>query len=97
LSPQIIERGHSVELRTIGAAALGGDYLPLKQLATYTGLSVRTLRVHLVDRTQPLPYYKIGGKILVRRADFDAWAAQFRVSPPTGIDHLVNDVVQGLV
>ena len=83
------------KLRTFVAVA--GDYLPLKQLAMYSGLSVRTLRVHLADRTRPLPYYKVGGKILVRRADFDAWAAQFRVSLPTGIDDLVNDVVQGLV
>jgi excisionase family DNA binding protein len=97
LTPQIIKRDHSVDPQTIGAAAPASDYLPLKQLATYTGLSVRTLRVHLVHRTQPLPYYKIGGKILVRRADFDAWAAQFRVSPPTGIADLVNDVVRGLV
>ena len=55
-------------------------YLPLKALAPYSGLSVRTLREYLADRTRPLPHYRVGGKILVRQSDYDAWVAQFKVS-----------------
>src|SRR5258706_4554518 len=52
------------------------EYLPLRALAAYSGLSVRTLRRHLVDRVRPLPCYRIGGKVLVRRSDIDPWATQ---------------------
>ncbi len=78
---------------------VGGDnaYLPLKVLAAYSGLSVRTLRAYLADRTRPLPHFRIGGKILVRRSDFDAWALQFDATrPATDVAALVDDVIAGL-
>lgn len=69
-------------------------YLPLKELAGYAGLGVRTLRVYLTDRARPLPHYRFGGRIAVRQSEFDAWAAQFRVTPQAVlIDALVDDVV----
>ena len=73
-------------------------YLPLTRLAQYSGLSVRTLRGYLADRVRPLPYFKVGGKILVARADFDAWVGQFRVNAtPLAVDALVTGVLDGLV
>jgi hypothetical protein len=55
-----------------------GGYCGLKELASYCGLSVRTLRTHLVNPLQPLPHFRVRGKILVRRLEFDAWLQQFR-------------------
>ena len=76
---------------------LDDAYLPLKALAAYSGLSVRTLRVHLLDPIRPMPHYRVRGKILIRRREFDGWVQQFRVtSVPTGIDAIVNDVVANL-
>lgn len=49
-------------------------FLSLKALAGYSGLSVRKLRQHLEDPAHPLPCYRIGGKIVVRRSEYDAWA-----------------------
>jgi len=72
-------------------------YLSLQSLATYAGISVRTLRALLVRRHAPLPHYRIGGKILVRRSEFDQWAAEFRiVRPPLDLDVVVGDVMRGL-
>jgi excisionase family DNA binding protein len=79
----------------IAFAHIADAYFSLKTLAGYSGLSVRRLRDYLADRQHPLPYYRIGGKILVRRSDFDAWAAQFR-RDPQAIDALVDDLVKGL-
>ena len=43
-------------------------FLPLRALAAYAGLSVRTLRQYLdLPPDQALPCYRVGGKILVRR------------------------------
>jgi len=54
-------------------------FLPLRALAVYAGLSVRTLRQYLdFPPDQALPCYRVGGKILVRRSQFDAWIAQYQ-------------------
>lgn len=70
-------------------------YFSLKTLAGYSGLSVRRLRECLTDRARPLPYYRIGGKILVRRSDFDQWASMFR-RDADGVEGIVDEIMQGL-
>lgn len=55
------------------------DYLTLQELADAAKLSVRTLRKFLaLPPHQALPCYRPGRKVLVRRADFDAWFTQYR-------------------
>jgi excisionase family DNA binding protein len=71
-------------------------YLPLKMLASYSGLSVRTLRNYLAHRSRPLPHFRVGGKILVRRSDFDAWIRAFRIESASTVDAIVADVLAGL-
>jgi hypothetical protein len=71
-------------------------YLPLTALARYSGLSVRTLRTHLARRSHPLPCFRIGGKILVKRADFDMWAEQFRSTAADCVDAIVAETLRGL-
>jgi hypothetical protein len=69
-------------------------YLPLKALAGYAGLSVRTLRGYLTDRVHPLPHYRFGGRIVVRQSEFDEWARQFRTAVrPAALDTLVDEVL----
>jgi excisionase family DNA binding protein len=54
-------------------------FLPLRAVAAYSGLSVRTLRQYLdLPPDQALPCYRVGGKILVRRSEFDAWMTQYQ-------------------
>lgn len=85
------------EVASARAPETTAAYLPLKALATYSGLGVRTLRGYLVHRAHPLPHYRIGGKVLVRRSDFDAWAAQFRVVHTSApLEGVVRDVLAGL-
>jgi len=69
-------------------------YLSLAALARYGGLSVRTLRGHLNDVSHPLPCYRVGGKILVRRSEFDGWMAAFRQRGRRDVDRLVADVLR---
>lgn len=79
------------------APTVGDRYLSLRSLATYAGVSVRTIRGFLVRRHEPLPHYRIGGKILVRRSEFDHWASDFRVvRPPIDLENVVGDVMRGL-
>jgi hypothetical protein len=71
-------------------------FLSLKALASYSGLSVRKLRQHLEDPAHPLPYYRIGGKILVRRSEYDAWAARYRQVGRAEVDRIVSDILKTL-
>jgi hypothetical protein len=72
-------------------------YLPLKTLCGYAGLSIRYLRSRLKDPVRPLPHYAMGGKILVRRSEFDAWIAAFRRDISIDLDNIVDDAVVGLI
>lgn len=88
--------GSADDNRATPVVCVADAYMPLRLLATYSGLSVRTLRSYLVDRGSPLPHYRIGGKVLVRRSEFDAWASRFRVSTTGAVDGLVREVLDGL-
>jgi hypothetical protein len=71
-------------------------FLSLRALATYSGLGVRTLRTYLSDIAHPLPCYRVGGKILVRRSEFDTWMAPHRHVGREDIARLVVDTLKGL-
>jgi len=76
--------------------ALNDVYLPLKLLANYSGMSVRTLRGLLRHPVTPLPYYQIGTKILVRRSEYDAWASRFKSVVSGALNTVVDDMLRGL-
>jgi hypothetical protein len=72
-------------------------FLSLAALAAYSGLSVRNLRERLTDPAHPLPCYRVGGKVLVRRSDYDAWALRHRrVGAGPDVDRLVAEVLREL-
>ena len=70
-------------------------YYSLKRLTAYSGMSLRTLRTYLRDGIHPLPHFKVGGKILVKRSDFDEWITTFRQTRVSRVDVLVRDLTQG--
>lgn len=74
-------------------------YLTLKAAAEYSGISVRALRAALTEPMHPLPCYRPGGrggKVLVRRSEFDAWMAHFRAVGDPDLDAIVNEVMKDL-
>ena len=71
-------------------------FLSLKALAAYSGLSVRTLRDYLANPLRPLPCYRVGGKILVRRSEFDAWMVRHRQVGHPDVDRIVSEALRGL-
>lgn len=68
-------------------SAPADPYLSLKGLEDYSGLSTRTLRkfLHRNPPAQALPCYRLDGKVLVRRSDFDAFMAQYRTQGRPGL------------
>jgi hypothetical protein len=56
-------------------------YLSLAELVAYSGLGLRTLNRYLVDPDQPLPHYRVGARVLVKRSEFDSWLRRVGTSP----------------
>src|SRR5213594_3658050 len=81
-------------------------YLALPALADYAGLSIRTLREYLVHPPlprdagaplpPPLPHYRLGGRIVVRRSEFDRWMAAYRRVGQADVEGIVNSVISDL-
>ncbi|MFH1672186.1 MAG: hypothetical protein ABIF87_01980 [Pseudomonadota bacterium] len=44
----------------------------------------------------PLPYYKLKGKILVKRSEFEQWLDGFKVNQKENIRAVVDDIMNGL-
>lgn len=72
-------------------------YLSLRALASYSRCSIRWLRDRLTDPRHPLPCYRLpGGKLLVRRSEFDHWMARYRQVGRADVDKIVGDVLRDL-
>lgn len=67
-------------------------YLNLSSLSKRLGLSPRTLRSRISDPVRPLPAYRIGGKLLFRLREVEAWVEQCAVRP-VDVDALVQDIL----
>lgn len=76
---------------------LDDGYLPLAELATYSGLSLRFLMDLIRRPVNPLPFYRFGTKIEVRRSEFDAWAKEHHrvAKEPIDVKALVDAKIAG--
>jgi excisionase family DNA binding protein len=74
------------------------EWFGLRELTRYSSVSERTLRGWISAPSDPLPAVKPGGKILVRRSDFDSWLGRRRIQPLDGIDinGIVREVLEGV-
>ena len=68
-------------------------FLSLRTLASYSGLSVRTLRGFAeLPPDQALPCYRLPGKILIRRSEFDAWIERYRTRGRPSLARALRDL-----
>ena len=78
----------------IEPASLKDGYLDLPGLAKYCSLKVPTLRGHI--RSGDLPAYKVKGKILIRKSEFDLWISALKKKKKQNLDTLADDVLKSL-
>ena len=69
------------------------QFYDLKTLSAYSCLGVSTLREYI--EANGLPCFKLKGKVLVKRSEFDEWVENFRVSGE-GLDAMVNEIMDNL-
>ena len=72
--------------------ALKDQYFDLKGLSVYSAIAVGTIRDHI--KTRGLPNFKVAGKILVKRSEFDSWVEKYRSTK--SLNHIVDDVMDSL-
>lgn len=71
------------------------QYFDLRGLSVYSALAVGTLRDHI--KSGDLPAFKVKGKILVKRSEFDTWIEGYRLNMKQDLKNLVNDVIGQIV
>ena len=66
------------------------QYFDLKELSKYSCLSVRTLRNYMGQ----IPCFRVGGKYLFKRSEFDKFIEQHRVE--NNIDGVVDEIMDDI-
>jgi len=70
------------------------EWLDLRELTEYAAVSERTLRAWMHRTIDPLPAVQVGGKILIRRTQFNLWLEHHRILPISSVD--VDSIVAEL-
>ena len=76
------------------AIYLKDQFFDLRGLSAYSALAVGTLRHHI--RAGGLPCFRVGGKLLVKQSEFEAWLESFRLNKKQNLDTLADDVLKSL-
>lgn len=76
------------------AITLKDQYFDLRGLEGYSSIKVPTLRDHI--RSGSLPCFKVKGKILVKRSEFDAWLEGYRVNKKQDLNNVVDEILTSL-
>ena len=74
------------------AIVLKDEYFDFQGLSAYSKLGVSTLRGYI--NKMGLPGFKMNGKILVKRSEFDTWMERFRMNKERNLDSLADDVIK---
>jgi excisionase family DNA binding protein len=73
------------------AITLKDQYFDLPGLARYCSLKVPTLRSHI--SSGDLPAFKVKGKILIKKSEFDSWLERYRVNKKRDLDNIVAGIL----
>ena len=73
---------------------LNVEYFDLPRLSAYCSIGISTLRGHI--KKDALPCFKLRGKILVRKSEFDAWINGFRLNKKQDLSRIVDEVVDNV-
>ncbi len=70
-------------------------YIDLQELSERLSLSPRSIRTYVTRSDNPLPAYRIGGKLLFRWDEVEKWVERHRVHMPdvnVDVDELINTI-----
>jgi len=83
------------ERKTRERAGVEKAYFDLPGLAEYSSLGISTLRMAI--KSESLPCFRLKGKILVRKCEFDKWMEQkYRFDGDRDISAIADEVMESL-
>jgi excisionase family DNA binding protein len=91
-----VRRPPDEPIQNISQFHQGREWLDLKALTRYASISERTMRQWIHRASNPLPAVRVGGKILVRRSEFDRWLENHSLGP-IDVGCIVNQMVADLI
>jgi hypothetical protein len=65
-------------IESVGQYCAWDPLMDIQGLVAYSTLSKRTLQGCLYDPTDPIPSYRVGSRVLIRKGEFDAWLTRRR-------------------
>ncbi|MFC1515629.1 helix-turn-helix domain-containing protein [Thermodesulfobacteriota bacterium] len=74
--------------------ALKDQYFDLRGLSAYSSMGVSTLRDYI--NAGKLPCFKLKGKILIKKSEFDIWLEKYRLNKKQDLNSIVSDVLENL-
>ncbi len=87
-------------MRVIEAVTIQADldpFLSLKGLSGYASLCRRTLQDLVNDPHDPIPSFRVGSKVLVKKSAFDMWMSRRRNSKAQALTRLAQADAQALL
>ncbi len=66
-------------------------YFDLKGLSDFSSLGVSTIRGYI---TAGLPCYKVKGKVLIKRSEFEGWMCKFRINEAQNLKEIAEEAVK---
>ncbi len=92
-----ISPGYQPIVGEVSVAVHWDSWLTLRALAAYSSLSRRTIQDLVNDSHDPIPSYRVGSKLLVRRSEFDAWMGRRRNTKAQTLAQLAAADAQALL
>ena len=81
-------------IKSLLTLTLKVKYFDLRELSVYSSLKIPTLRYHI--KSGELPCFKVKGKILVKRIEFDQWLEGHRFNKREDLNNIVDGVIDTL-
>ena len=76
------------------AIILKDQYFDLRGLSAYSTLGVSTLREYI--KGGKLPAYKVKGKVLIRKNEFERWIEGHRMNQKKDIESIADDIIKSM-
>ncbi len=73
---------------------LKDQYFDLRGLSLYASVKIPSLRDYI--QYKGLPCFKVKGKILIKKSEFDRWLEGFRMNKTQEVDDLVDEILAGV-
>jgi len=71
------------------------EYLTIKSAANYLSMSERTVHTLLKDWVDPIPHFRRGRLIRIKRSDLDEWMRRHLEADNSEINNIVDGILKG--